>query len=517
MSTIAGLWQQRAARPPALSCSAMLRALHAYGPERQDCFSDDEVALGRGLFSTTPEDIHDRQPLRSADGRYVAVADLRLDNRADLLAVFGLGGAQAALLSDADVLMLALAKWRDRAFDRLVGDFAIAVWDGQARELILARDPLGERSLFYHQRGGLFAFASMPKGLHALPEVPRAPDVEALAGFVGLLPEMGQVSYYAGIRQLAPGHMLRVRGGRTSLSPCWTPAIRDLGLKTFEDHRDAFREQLDGAVRTRLRRRQGGVAAHLSAGWDSSSVATTAARLLKAEGKRVGAFTARPHPESRSIQVRGRIPDEGPLAARTAAMHDNIDHREIDACGRSAVGALDRHVELFDRPVYGLFNQLWLAETRSAVAAGGDRLLLTGEYGNFTVSSAPYTLLADYVRRGRWGDWLHEAVSIARAGDARVRGIAATSFGPWVPGPLWKLVRGFSSRPEVSAFTAIHPSRATDVERRREALGIGLAARSKNYVKRTLRAMTFYDYGQYRKGANAGWGLDERDPTSIGG
>jgi asparagine synthase (glutamine-hydrolysing) len=159
-------------------------------------------------------------------------------------------------------------------------------------------------------------------------------------------------------------------------------------------------------------------------------------------------------------------------------------------------------------------NQLWLAETRTAAVARGDRLLLTGEYGNFTVSSAPYTLLADYVRLGRWGDWLHEAIAIAKAGDARLRGIAATSFGPWVPGPLWRLVRGLSSRPEVSAFTAINPLRAADLERRREALGIGLAARSRNYVKRTLRAITFYDYGAYRKGANAGWGLDERDPTS---
>jgi asparagine synthase (glutamine-hydrolysing) len=156
----------------------MLAALHPYGPERQDCYSTDDVALGRGLFIATPEDAYDRQPLRSADGRFVVVADLRLDNREDLLAAFRLSGPDYRQQSDADLLMLAIERWQDQAFDRLVGDFAIALWDAQDGELILARDPLGERSLFYHERAGLFAFASLPKGLHALPEIPRALMVE---------------------------------------------------------------------------------------------------------------------------------------------------------------------------------------------------------------------------------------------------------------------------------------------------------------------------------------------------
>jgi asparagine synthase (glutamine-hydrolysing) len=440
-------------------------------------------------------------------------ADLRIDNRNDLLARINLSGSQAASHSDADLFMLMFERWGEASFDLLVGDFAIAIWDRQAQELLLARDPLGERPLFYHQAGNLVAFASMPKGLHALPEIARAPDSGAMAGFIGLLPEMGRVSYYAGIEQLAPGSLLRIRASDTRLDACWKPALRDLRLNSFEDHRDAFREQLDRAVRSRLRRR-GPVAAHLSAGWDSASVATTAARLLRAEGEQMDALTARPEPGSRHISVRGRITDEGPLASLTAAMHDNLSHIEIEASRGSVVGSLDRHLELFDRPVYGLCNQLWLAETRKVAKARGATLLLTGEYGNFTVSSAPYMLLAEYVRSGRWLDWFREARRLATSGDARLRGVAANSFGPWVPNRLWKAVRTLSSRPEVSAFTAIHPRLALEVEAKREALGIGLAARSSNYVERTLRAITYYDFGQYRKGANAGWDLDERDPTS---
>ena len=80
--------------------------------------------------------------------------------------------------SDAAILLAAIERWEESCFEHLVGDYAFALWDAARRRLILARDPLGQRPLHYFHSNGFFAFASMPKGLHALAEVPYAPDEE---------------------------------------------------------------------------------------------------------------------------------------------------------------------------------------------------------------------------------------------------------------------------------------------------------------------------------------------------
>lgn len=494
--------------------ASMLHALRAYGPDAVAQWADNGIALGRCLYRRLPEDRFDRQPLAGGGGRWRLVADLRLDNREQLFDQLGVPHPERAGQADADLLLSCIERWGPAALDRLNGDYAFALWDARERELLLARDPLGERPLYYHVGTQLFAFASMPMGLHALPDIPRRIDADRLIPFVGLIPEMGRSSYYAGIEQLAPGHVLRVRAGEVKTERYWNPQPRDLGLRRFEDARDAFRDQLDRAVRTRLRGSGPAVGTHLSAGWDSSAVATTAARLIANTDRRVQAFTARPGDAGPLIAPRGRIVDEGPIASRTAAMHPNIDHREVIVSGRSPIAQLDRLLGLYDRPLYALCNHTWLSEIKSQARAEGITVMLTGEMGNFTVSSAPYTILADYIRTGRWREWLREATVLARKGPLRWRGVAASSFGPWVPDPFWRLVRGLSSRPEVSVFTALHPKLALSMEREREARRIGLASRPSNYFKRTVRAMHYYDTGTHRKAALAGWGIDERDPTA---
>ena len=515
MSAIAGIWSWGTTCEPDPSCGRMLAALRSYGPHAQDRCHRGDIALGRCLFRTLPEDEFDRQPLTGAGGRYVLVADIRLDNREELLSRLGHVESHHPPLCDAAVLLLGFERWGRSVLDLIAGDYAFAVWDSEEESLFLARDPLGECPLYFHSDPSMFAFASMPKGIHALGTIPRAPDPAKLATFVGLVPEMGRASYYAGIEQIAPGHSLEIRRGSAPVSRrYWNPQRRDLGLKSFSDYRDSFREHLDQAVRSRLRGAGRNVASHLSSGWDSGAVTATAARLLAPSGGRVQAYTAAAKHGTDSPAYRGRIMDEAPLAAKTAAMHGNIDHYLVAMGDTSLVEGLDRYVDLYDRPAYNLCNQVWLCEIRRQAAARGNTVLLTGQMGNFTISSAPYMLLADLIRERRWRDWLIEAKRIAAAGDARYRGIAASSFGPWVPNFVWKWFRPLSSRPETGDFSALHPSLRAPVGRIREQQGVGLAARSSDYFKRTVRAMSFYDAGSYRKGALAGWGIDERDPTA---
>ncbi|HEX4737413.1 MAG TPA: asparagine synthase-related protein [Allosphingosinicella sp.] len=489
----------------------MLDAQRDYGPHRQALWSDGDVALGHRLYRLLPEDTSDRQPLIGGGGRFALTADLRLDDRDGLARALG-AAAPPRGAPDSQLLLAAIERFGAAILEELVGDYAVALWDAAERRLTLARDILGQRPLHYHAGSGFFAFASMPKGLHALEDIPRGPNEARLARFLALNPIVGGAGYYEGIRRVEPGHIIHVQDGRIESRRYWTPRRTTLLLPRFEDYREAFREQLDQAVRARLRGAGDLVATHLSAGWDSSSVTATAARLDR--DRHILAFTSVPRPGSEAPALGRGLANEGEIAAETAAMHPNVEHRLVPGAAASPIAELDLHHRLFDKPMTNLCNLVWLTEIRRQAQAAGARVLLTGENGNWTVSAAPYSLLADLIRERRWGAWLHEARALAAKRRMRLRGIAAKSFGPWLPSWLWNLGGGLSSRAETSAYAALHPDLARAMEQELEKEEIGSAWRPRDNFAATLQAFRHYDFGELRKGTLAGWGIDERDPTA---
>jgi asparagine synthase (glutamine-hydrolysing) len=513
VSAIAGFWSLGTSRDPLGECRTMLAALADYGPDDRAADSVGALGLGRNLYKLLPEDAADRQPLRGGGGRFALVGDLRLDNRDALAAALGLGHG-AAGLADSALLLAALEGWGEAALDHIVGDYAFAFFDSQKKRLMLARDPLGQRPLFWHRGAGFFAFASMPRGLHALGAAARRADEDAMIEFVGGLPQRGPRSFHDEIRRVEPGHILIVTPAGESGRRYWAPRRRTLRLPRFDDYVEAYRETLDRAVASRLRGAEGRVASHLSGGWDSGAVTATAARLLAPSGGRVSAFTSVPRPAYAAERPWNRFSDEGPIAARTAAFHPNIDHRLIENDGRSPIADLGLYAAAFDRPLYNLCNHAWLAPIRAAARESGARILLSGEIGNWTISAAPYNLLADYLRQGRILAWAREAGALLAGRRMRPRGVAARSFGPWVPDVLWRRLRRLSSVAEMRHYTPVHPGLRAEVARRQEAQRQGLARRPKDNFAETVEALTEMDFGQYRKGVLAGWGVDKRDPSA---
>src|SRR5436309_3101687 len=149
MTAIAGVWRFDGSPHAGDECTRILAAQEFYGPHASGQWSDEGVALGRRLMRVLPEDVFDRQPLIGGGGRYVLIADLRLDNRDDLVNDLQLNAPGAQVLSDAAILLAAVERWGANCVDHLIGDFAFAFWDGRRRELVLARDPLGQRPLHY--------------------------------------------------------------------------------------------------------------------------------------------------------------------------------------------------------------------------------------------------------------------------------------------------------------------------------------------------------------------------------
>jgi asparagine synthase (glutamine-hydrolysing) len=230
VTALAGYWSFGGSSEAGRHCERMLRAQAIYG--REDAlWSDGEGrSMGRRLHPTLPEDRFDRAIISGGDGRLALAADVRLDNRDELAGDLGIASAELRTLCDSALLMRALERWDEAAVDRLVGDFAFALWDRGRQRLLLARDFIGRRPLHYHRGRDFFAFASMPKGLHCLPSIPYAPDMASAANFLALVPEAGPSTFFEGLcrverrrKYAAIGGPPRCRSGSARPNPTSRP------------------------------------------------------------------------------------------------------------------------------------------------------------------------------------------------------------------------------------------------------------------------------------------------------
>jgi asparagine synthase (glutamine-hydrolysing) len=510
MTALAGFWSFGAA-DAAESCQRMLRSQAIYGPQGSAAWNGGEIAIGRALHRTLPEDAYDRAPQTGGSG-LALVADVRLDNRAPLMAELGL--SHSCPLPDAAILLHALERWGEDAVERLLGDFAFALWDPAKRRLTLARDFLGQRPLHYHRGRDFFAFASMAKGLHTLPDVPYAPDMTAAIEFVALLPEAGARTFFEGVSKVEAGHIVTVTADGIASRAYWRPRLDPILLKRDEEYWEAMREQMDRAVRARLRGADTRVASTLSAGLDSAVVTATAARLMNGGGK-LFAFTSAPRPDYELPSVRGSIGDERALAAATAALYPNIEHVLVGAGGGNPLADLDRNFFLYERPVLNLCNQLWFSSIFEGARARNCGVLLTGMLGNLSFSYQGMDLLPRLLQRGRLLRLAREAVALRRNGT-RLGTIAAQTLGPFLPVPLWKAIgRIRGSSIDIADLTAINPAMLDRIDAAQAEAGVDLSFRpSLDGQAIRLKALARVDFANYGKGILGGWGIDMRDPTA---
>ena len=517
MSGIGGVWYPDGRRGAEADCQRISRALALYGPHREGLWDGGEIALAHRLMRFLPEDRFDRQPLMGKGGRLQLVADCRIDNREDLGRSLGIDQAEQATMCDAAFILAALERWGEGALDRLCGDFAFAAWDGAARTLTLARDPVGNRPLHYHAGRGWFAFASMPKGLLALPDVPTGPDADRLLTWQMLLPLDGSHSFYQGVSRLDFGHLAIVEAdGRMRQRRYWNPTALPRRHVRGDEDAAGLRDVLDKAVKAQLRG-TGGVALMLSGGLDSTALASSAAPLLAAEERRLQAYTNVPVAGEHATYRTGLFTDEGPLAALMASRHPNIDHHLVHAHDADLLPVIERMVTLADQPVMNPLSTAWAHEIYIRAAKAGAPVVLTGLCGNMGLTyTGQHVLIRHAARLRGWSLW-RDAGVLASLGvyPSRITALRC-AVRPLLPLRLLKLWRRRQSGP---ATPSPYLSAQWDNP---EALA--LFERNAGHLNPFNRVRTWQawhdlimqsrDPGPLNAAANAGYGVDRRDPTS---
>ncbi len=387
MSGIFGVLQRDNAPVASGMFEAMRRAMTGWGPDGGDFWLGGCCGLGQARQHSTPEAYGERLPYVDAAGGSVFTATARLDNRQELLDSLGIGPADAKTVADGELLRRAYLHWGEQCLERVYGDWSFAAWHPVERRLFLARDHYGATALYYYANDHIFAFASSRKALLALQLAPREMDELYLAQvLVAWLGYHGERTIHPALKRLPPAHCLTVTPERLDKRLYWhmeaTPELR----LPQQEYTEVFRELFDTAVRARLRiPASDKVAAMLSGGLDSGSVAVTAARYLRNQGQRLTAFTSVPLSDT-GAYVSQRFGDEYPFAEATARQAGDIDLHPVSAASLSPISAIRAMLRIHNEPAHAAGNFYWLLELLAAAAKEGCRVLLSGQMGNAGVS-----------------------------------------------------------------------------------------------------------------------------------
>lgn len=458
----------------------------------------------------TPEDRDERQPWIGWNGDGVLVFDGRLDDRPGLIAALDLGNEYAAA-PDGLLVRLALERWGDDAPARLLGDFAVAWWDGAGRRLRLIRDALGARALYHHRNGESLAFATTLRAMLALPDVPRALDPAALGDLFVLNQRDAEPTLWVGVRRVPPATLLTHNADKETQNIYWRPDLeRRLTLRTDDAYVEAARAELDRAVACRLRA-VGPVPQIGGGGLDSSCVAVSA----------LGLMGGKPHKLLTLIPAAGRpipatvncYPSEQPLVTALAARFPGLDPEFIPGGLDPADGVESPALRLAGAvPFRNTGNATWFAPVYPRVAELGAAAVLEGNLGNWTLTWNGLRGLSDLFRQGRWLRLGREALAL---GEGRPR---------WALGFIRReVVRPLLAQPRPGAwrdFSALSAGAANtfDIEGRLLAHGHDPLYRGP-FGGRALRihymGSNFASRGGDARAAfRARWGIETRMPLA---
>jgi asparagine synthase (glutamine-hydrolysing) len=402
MSGIAGLLRFDGQPISRHELERVANALRAHGPDRSDIAVNGSVGFVHVLMRMTPEDRDDHQPYRGASGSMIT-ADLRLDNRDDMLARLGLSRQEAMTWPDSRIVLSAWERFGDNVWPMLRGPFAIAIWDAKHRVLTLARDHIGLNVVMWHRNKRCFAFATMPNGLFALNDMRRELSEEKFADFLVLNHAEHATTIYKDVFRVRPAHVMRIDSrGAVAEQRYWSPHdVASVRFGSDQDYADGLRERLDVAVRRQMRSAHP-IGCLLSGGLDSSSVAALAARALAETGQRLAAFTGIPRPGFDGPVQDGHYADETPYVDAIAKAAGNIDVTYVPNGVADDLAELDRFFIALEGPVRNPTNLGWVLTILRLARSQGRRVLLGGLHGNYTVSWSGWSQAVDHLTHGRW-------------------------------------------------------------------------------------------------------------------
>ena len=349
-----------AGRADASAIRRMLACISHRGPDDEGDFTDQGVVLGHRRLSVI--DVQGgHQPLFGARTSTVVVCNGEIYNYRELARELRARGHEFRTASDTEVAAHAYDEWGLEFLNKLDGMFALVLWDGAARRLVVARDRMGEKPLYYTRTNDLFLFASELTALLQHPDVADELDYEALSEYLALEYVAAPRTILRDTRKLQPGCALVLENGELRHLRYWAIHPGTSLDVPYEDAVEMLRENLDDAVASRLVS-DVPLGVFLSGGLDSSTIAAIAARHGALDTFSIG-FTEKSFDESDY--------------ARKVAQHIGSRHHERIFRGDEMPALVPKLAAMLDEPLgdasilpTALLSAF--ARERVTVALGGD-------------------------------------------------------------------------------------------------------------------------------------------------
>ncbi len=412
---------------------AMNRTMTHRGPDDKGFFYGRGSGLAmRRLSIIDVEGGH--QPLLSEDGRVVAICNGELYNFKELRRELESRGHLFRTRSDAEILPHLYEERGAGLVDPVNGMFGLAVWDEKERSLVLARDRMGEKPLYYARAGKSFLFGSELKAILAHPEVVRRIDRSSLAKYLAHDYVPAPHTIIEGVAKLEPGQLLVWRAGRLEKKNYWDLPRAAEAYVGEEEAASELLRLLEKSVAIRLAS-DVPLGVFLSGGIDSSSVLAMMARVRRPE--EIKTF---------SISFAEKSFDESSWARRVAA-HFGTEHRERMCTPAELLKLMPKVAELLDEPfadasIIPTYALAKFTREHVTVALGGDGgdELFAG-YPTFQAERAAglYAALPSFVRRG----FIDRIVGLLPVSDENISfdfKVRRFIKGAAVPGPARHIV-----------------------------------------------------------------------------
>lgn len=374
--------------------------------DRIDTFFQWHIYLGCGIQYVTEEAAKEQFPYTDGLGRYL-VGDVILDNRAELQKKYNCAGKLSKDEVDGSILFDAVSENMETALNDMLGAYAFACYDEKENKLQLVSDAVGNRSVYYCIEGDRVYFSSLLEPVLKFVGEKKVNE-EWFHNYFGqdnlrVVAEARQTPY-RGIFRVEPGEIVTITATGIERKAYWDPFKhrKTLKYKSDKEYRAHVLSVFGACVEDVIRKGKE-TAILLSGGLDSNAVAAFAAPKLNREGKKLYSFTSVPDKEKRRIPSNVYyVEDESEYIEELQKFHHNLEPEYIDSSEGDFFKENEKIQDILEIPFKTVLNMPWIYKAYKKAAEKNCGILLSGQYGNITISYGDFRcLFVTLLQKGR--------------------------------------------------------------------------------------------------------------------
>lgn len=372
--------------------------------DRYEEIVEETVYFGCGIQYFTREATKEKLPVVAEEIYFTA--DVVLDNREELYAK--LLGSKKTLteMPDGELLYHIYCDYGKDCLNDLLGAFAFVYYDRKEKRAEIVIDAVGDRCVYYAVQNEILYFSSLMEPLVKL--TGAGLNDRWITDFLAMdhlfMSNEAEETPYKGIYRVAPAQRVIIQEDKIEKEKYWNPFenFRELRLANDEEYAKAFRQVFCDAVKSVMRGR-GDTSILLSGGLDSNAVAAVVSGYLKEKGEKLYSYTSVPLKDY-VVQKNGwDLEDESEAVQKTAEYLGNVEPTFVSMEGINPWRDRQGELRIMEMPYKSVQNMLWIPECMRRAYERGSRMMLTGSFGNTTISYTDLEVyMNDLYQRKKW-------------------------------------------------------------------------------------------------------------------